>query len=119
LLDLIFYLLLIMPFFGFGSQSKRPSDWDQKNGTVPTTNVTAHSDELYAQIDILQAEMSQLYMQMAFMKTDNDDSIDRHGKQEDMSCQSFSTREATPPPSTPRYVSHENDTKSCKTHANH
>jgi hypothetical protein len=89
-----------MPFFGFNSHSKKSADRDQQQHIAP-----AHPHELYAQIDSLQSEMSHLYMQIAFMKTDNGDSLRRPEKKEQVSPQPLVTRETkqdtAKPPSAP------------------
>jgi len=89
-----------MPFFGFNSHSKKSDERDQQQHIAP-----AHPHELYAQIDSLQSEMSHLYMQIAFMKTNNGDSLTRPGKREEMTHQSLATqdtpRNTVPTRSTP------------------
>ena len=79
-----------MPFFGFNSHSKKSDERDQQQHIAP-----AHPHELYAQIDSLQSEMSHLYMQIAFMKTNNGDSLGRPGKREEMTQQALANRDTT------------------------
>jgi hypothetical protein len=96
-----------MHFLGFNSQQKRASTKDQhiEADQKKSTNTSTDQD-LYAQVDRLQLEMSRLRMKIAFMKANGEDhaSINRNGKQEELSHQTFSTRDTTEPRSTPRYV---------------
>jgi len=67
-----------MPFLGLKSRPKKAA-----TTTVVVEgkkDVPAHPDELYAQIDSLQAEMSRLYMEVASMKAENGgrSGVDRH-----------------------------------------